>query len=174
MRPGDVVLALPSSGLHSNGYSLVRKVLLDHKGYRVDTKVAELGKTLGEELLIPTTIYVQPLLDLLDIVTVSGIAHITGGGFRGNIPRVLPESCAVTIDKASWKSPPVFDLIQREAGLDDDEMFRTFNMGVGLVVILPAGQTDEALKLLRNHGVDAWIIGEVKERIADGEAVIFG
>ncbi|MEJ2717999.1 MAG: phosphoribosylformylglycinamidine cyclo-ligase [Deltaproteobacteria bacterium] len=173
MRPGDAVLALPSSGLHSNGFSLVRKVLLERKKYELEIRMDDLGKTLGEELLTPTTIYVKPVLDLLDRVTVSGIAHITGGGFPGNIPRVLPESCGVTIVKASWESPPIFDLMRREAGLDDEEMFRTFNMGVGMVVILARAETDEALNLLRNHGVRAWIIGEVNERVAGGEAITF-
>jgi phosphoribosylformylglycinamidine cyclo-ligase len=172
MKPGDTVLGLASSGLHSNGYSLVRKVLLERKGYSVQQHVAELGKPLGEELLTPTIIYVKPVLDLYSKVALSGMAHITGGGFIGNIPRVIPDHLSVVIRKGAWETPRIFDIVRREAALDDHEMFRTFNMGVGLVVILPQDQTDRAVEILRGHRVRTWIIGEVMPRAATGEAIM--
>ena len=139
MKPGDVVMGLASSGLHSNGFSLVRKVLIERSGYKMDAHVPELGKPLGAELLTPTTIYVKPILAALKAAPISAMAHITGGGFIGNIPRVAPDSCSVVIKKGSWQTPAIFDLIRREARLDDDDMFRTFNMGIGFIMTVPPG-----------------------------------
>ncbi len=173
IKPGDAVLGIASSGLHSNGFSLVRKVLLERKRYRLETIFAELGKPLGEVLLTPTVIYVKPVLQLCRTVPVSGMAHITGGGFVGNIPRVLPSDSAVAIAKGSWPIPPIFDLIQRDASLDDFEMFRTFNMGVGFVVIVSRERTEAALENLGSNGMSAWVIGEVVPRPDTGEAVVF-
>ncbi len=171
VRPGDVVLGLASTGLHSNGYSLVRKVLLERKAYSLGTVWPEFGRTLGEELLHPTAIYVTPILELLGRVPVSAMAHITGGGFIGNIPRVVPGSCSVLIRGGSWDTPPIFDVLRRESGLDDDEMFRTFNMGVGMVVLLPEDRSEEALDYLRTAGVRAWRIGEVIPRDEGSEPI---
>ncbi len=173
VNPGDVVLGVASSGLHSNGYSLVRKVLLERKGYSLESIPAGLGRTLGEELLEPTVIYVKPVLELLEKASVAGIVHITGGGFIGNIPRVVPDSCRVMIRMGSWEIPSVFDLIRREAALDYHEMFSTFNMGVGLVVILPSDQADSAISHLQQKHMRAWIIGEVKTGRSGGETVKF-
>ncbi len=171
IAPGDTVLGLASSGVHSNGFSLVRKVLLEHKGYSLESEFADLGHTLGEELLTPTTIYVKPVLDLIKSVKVSGMAHITGGGFPGNIPRVLPDSCRVLIRKGSWELPPIFQMLKREAGLNDDEMFRTFNMGVGMVVVVPPDQAHKALDILKARGVESFVLGEVVPRESGDEAI---
>jgi phosphoribosylformylglycinamidine cyclo-ligase len=173
IKTGDTVLGVASSGLHSNGFSLVRKVLLERKRYRLETIFAELGKSLGEELLTPTVIYVKPVLELCRTVPVSGMAHITGGGFVGNIPRVLPPESAVAITKSSWVVPPIFALIQRDACLDDFEMYRTFNMGVGFVVIVSRDLAEAALENLRSKGMPTWVIGEVIPRPDTGETVVF-
>lgn len=163
-RPGDVVLGVASSGLHSNGFSLVRKLFLNRLNYSMDKHIPEFGRSLGEELLTPTQIYVKPVLKLCEEIKVKGMAHITGGGFIGNIPRVLPESCAVSIRRGSWEIPPVFRVIQREAKLDDREMYLTFNMGVGLVIILAQEQADSAAAMLQEAGMRTWLIGEVKHK----------
>jgi phosphoribosylformylglycinamidine cyclo-ligase len=173
IKVGDTVLGVASSGLHSNGFSLVRKVFLERKKYSLETTFEDLGKPLGEELITPTAIYVKPILQLCRAVPVSGMAHITGGGFVGNIPRVLPAGCAVAIIKGSWPVPPIFDLIRRDAGLDDFEMYRTFNMGVGFVVIVSQDRTEPALESLRSNGMNSWIIGEVISRPDSGEAILF-
>jgi phosphoribosylformylglycinamidine cyclo-ligase len=169
MKPGHTVLGLASSGLHSNGFSLVRKVLLERSGYRLDATFADLSKTLGEELLTPTHIYVKPVLSLLRTVPISGMAHITGGGFIGNIPRVVPSSCTVMIRKSAWIVPPIFKMLQRDSNLDDEEMFRTFNMGIGFVITLPQPDADSALRHLQSNGVQVSIIGEVRARPSTGE-----
>jgi phosphoribosylformylglycinamidine cyclo-ligase len=171
VKPGDQVVGIASSGLHSNGFSLVRKVLLERKGYSLLSSPADLGKPLGEVLLTPTAIYVKPVLDLLDRVRISAIAHITGGGFIGNIPRVIPQTCRVIIRKGAWEVPPIFHMLQREAGLEDREMFQTFNMGVGLVLILSRDQVDKSLAILQSHNVEAWGIGEIGVREETGERV---
>jgi phosphoribosylformylglycinamidine cyclo-ligase len=173
IKNGDTILGVASSGLHSNGFSLVRKVLLERKKYPLETVFADLGKPLGEELLTPTVIYVKPVLQLCSTVHVSGMAHITGGGFVGNIPRVLPMGCAAAIAKGSWPVPPIFGLIQRDAGLDDFEMYRTFNMGVGFVAIVSQDRVQAALESLRSNGMQTWVIGEIVPRPDSGEAVVF-
>jgi phosphoribosylformylglycinamidine cyclo-ligase len=173
IKPGDAVLGVGSSGLHSNGYSLVRKVLLERRCYSLDAMVPELGKPLGQELITPTLIYVKPVLELCRSIRVKGMAHITGGGFVGNIPRVLPENCCVRMRKKSWEVPPIFELLQREANLDDSDMFRTFNMGVGLVVIVDADEADAAADMLRSRGLRTWIVGDMVDRPNGGEQVVF-
>ena len=173
VRPGDVIVGLASSGLHSNGFSLVRKVLLEHMAYELDTHFPELDKSLGEELLTPTIIYVKPILDLLQRVGISAMAHITGGGFHGNIPRVLPEDCCAVIQADSWSVPQIFSLIQRDAGLDDEEMRRTFNMGVGMILIVRPADVDTALQTVRNHGIVAMPIGEIEGRAALEDRILF-
>lgn len=165
--PGHVLIGLASSGLHSNGFSLVRKVLLERGGYPLDKPLGDLERTLGEELLTPTRIYVPTVLDLISRVPVSSLVHITGGGFHGNIPRMLPKGSRVVIRKGSWPVYPIFDILRAEAGLDDDEMFRTFNMGIGMIVAVAPEVADSALSLLSHNDTGAWIIGEI---IAGGES----
>jgi phosphoribosylformylglycinamidine cyclo-ligase len=172
MKPGDAVIGLASSGLHSNGFSLVRKVLIERKAYSLETYFPDLGKPLGQELITPTAIYVKPVLELLGNVAVSGMAHITGGGFIGNIPRVVPSACSVQIRKGSWETPPIFDILRRDAGLDDEEMFRTFNMGLGFVLTVPEEQVDRSLELLTASGTRPHVVGEVVSRDATGDAVL--
>ncbi len=168
MREGDVILALPSSGVHSNGFSLVRKVF-DVEKRDLLAPVAELGgKSLAEVLLTPTRIYVKPILALLREADVRGISHITGGGFYENIPRSVPEGLCARIEKKSVRVLPIFDLIAREGGIDERDMFNTFNMGVGMSVVVSRADADKALAILREHGEDAYAIGEIvrgEERI---------
>jgi phosphoribosylformylglycinamidine cyclo-ligase len=161
--PGDVVLGLASSGVHSNGFSLVRKLLLEEKGYRLQDQVAELGGRLGDVLLAPTKIYVKPVLAALANVQIKGMAHITGGGFIENIPRVLPEGVNAHIEYGSWPILPIFRLMQREGGISHRDMFRTFNMGIGMVVIVAAEQADEARRIFGEHGESVYTIGHVTE-----------
>ena len=158
MRPGDVVLALPSSGIHSNGYSLVRKVFnVEHANLNLHCE--DLGQTLGEALLTPTRIYVKPVLRCMEEATVKGVSHITGGGFFENIPRCLPEGLAAKIDKAAIKTPPIFAMLQSMGSIPERDMFNTFNMGVGMTVIVSPDNADKAMAALG----DAYVIGEIVE-----------
>ena len=161
VRAGDVMIALPSSGVHSNGFSLVRRVFgIGEKD--ISAPVPELGgRSIGETLLTPTRIYVHPILALLDRVPVRSISHITGGGFYENIPRSLPEGLAARIRRASLRIPPIFDLIARTGNIPERDMFNTFNMGVGMSVIVPPAAADEALAVLRENGEDAYLMGEI-------------
>ena len=159
---GDVIVALPSSGVHSNGFSLVRKVF-DVEHADLGAYADRLGKPLGECLLTPTRIYVKPMLALFDAVDVKGVSHITGGGFYENIPRSLPKGKCARIDRSALRIPPIFGLIAEKGGIPERDMFNTYNMGVGMSVIVPAAQADEALRTLKNAGEDAYIIGEVAE-----------
>ncbi|MGC8658695.1 MAG: phosphoribosylformylglycinamidine cyclo-ligase [Desulfomonilaceae bacterium] len=163
---GNVVLGISSSGLHSNGFSLVRKALLEQKKYSLDHKFDDLQRPLGEELLTPTKIYVKPVLSLLEKLSVNSMVHITGGGFYGNIPRVLPENVCVHIDSHSWEIPPIFKILQRHTGLDDFEMFKTFNMGIGMIIILDESNGHRAIRILQEHELDARRIGMTTERIS--------
>ena len=161
MRAGDIVIALASSGVHSNGFSLVRKVF---DGEHADLKAprAELGgRSLGDALLEPTRIYVKPVLALLEKVPVRGISHITGGGFYENIPRSVPDGLCARIDRKAVRVLPVFDLIAKEGGVSERGMFNTFNMGVGMSLVVPADRREEALAILRDQGEEAWVIGEI-------------
>ena len=160
MRPGDAIIALPSSGVHSNGFSLVRKVL-DIEHADITIPVVELGMSLGEALLAPTRIYVKPVLALMDKVNVRAVSHITGGGFYENIPRALADGCVARIEKAAVKTPPIFSVIQKAGEIPERDMFNTFNMGVGMTVIVPAEEADEALRILRANGEDAYFLGEI-------------
>ena len=163
MRAGDVIIALPSSGVHSNGFSLVRRVF-DVENTDLKAPVPELGgKSLGETLLTPTRIYVKPVLALLKEVAVKGISHITGGGFYENIPRSIPDGLGAKIDKASVKVPPIFRLLAERGGISERDMFNTYNMGVGMSIVVSAEDAEEALKILKNNGEDAYIIGEITE-----------
>ena len=163
MKAGDVVIALPSSGVHSNGFSLVRKVF-DVENADLNAPVDALGgKSLGEELLTPTKIYVKPVLALLKEVAVRGISHITGGGFYENIPRCIPDGLCARIEKSRVKVLPVFGLIAGKGGISEHDMFNTYNMGVGMSVVVPAAEADKAVKILQDNGVDAYVIGEITE-----------
>lgn len=161
IREGDSVIGLSSNGLHSNGFSLVRKVLLEDKKHELEEKLTVLKRTLGEELLLPTWIYVKPVLYLLEKYKVLGIAHITGGGLLENIPRILPESVSVQINQKSWTKHPIFSLIQKEGKISDEEMYRTFNMGIGMVIIVPDGESEKILKELKLMNYDSSIVGKV-------------
>ena len=163
MKAGDVVIALPSSGVHSNGFSLVRKVF-DVENADLNAPVEKLGgKSLGEVLLTPTKIYVKPVLALLKEVTVRGISHITGGGFYENIPRCIPDGLCARIEKNRVKVLPIFELIAEKGGISEHDMFNTYNMGVGMSVVVPAAEADKAVKILQDNGVDAYVIGEITE-----------
>lgn len=161
---GDAVIGLGSSGVHSNGFSLVRRLLLETKGYQFSDKLPELeGKTLGEVLIEPTRIYVKSVLKLIESVQVKGMAHITGGGFIENIPRVLPEGVNVDIDLGAWPVQPVFGLMQRDGAISDRDMYTTFNMGIGMVLVVPADQAEQAVALASELGEKAYVIGRVTE-----------
>ncbi|MBE6045611.1 MAG: phosphoribosylformylglycinamidine cyclo-ligase [Clostridiales bacterium] len=161
MEEGDVVIALPSSGVHSNGFSLVRKVF-DVENADIKSPVPELGgKSIGETLLTPTRIYVKPVLKLIEAVQVKGISHITGGGFYENIPRSIPDGLCAKIDKASVKVLPIFDLIAKTGGITERDMFNTFNMGVGMSIVVRNEDAEKALQILRDAGEDPYIIGEI-------------
>ena len=168
MTPGDVIIALPSSGVHSNGFSLVRKVF-DVENSDITLPVDSLGgKSIGETLLTPTKIYVKPVLALLEKIKVKGISHITGGGFYENIPRSLKKGCCARIHKADVRTPALFHLMQKEGGISEHDMFNTFNMGVGMVLTVPAEQADKALEILHANGEpEAYRLGV----IAEGEGV---
>ncbi len=164
IKDGDVIIAIPSSGVHSNGFSLVRRVLLkDEKN--AFTHSDELGMTIGESLLTPTKIYVKPILSLLEKVDVKGISHITGGGFYENIPRTIPEGFGASIEEAKVKIPPIFSLIQKEGDIPKRDMFNTFNMGVGMCVVVSPEDADKAVEILNESGEKAYIMGEVKAGI---------
>lgn len=161
---GDVVIGLASSGVHSNGFSLVRKLLLEDGGYSLQDEVTELGGAkLGDVLLTPTKLYVKPVLALLEKVLVKGMAHITGGGFIENIPRVLPEGVNVEVDYGSWPIQPIFSLLQQQGNVSNRDMFTTFNMGIGLVIVVAADQAEAALSSLRAAGEHPYTIGRVTE-----------
>ncbi len=161
MAEGDVVIALPSSGVHSNGFSLVRKVF-DVENADIKTPVAELGgKSVGETLLTPTKIYVKPMLALFEQVTVKAVSHITGGGFYENIPRSIPDGFGAKIDKASLKILPIFELIAKTGNIPERDMFNTFNMGVGMSIVVAKEDAEKALEVLKANGEDAYIIGEI-------------
>ena len=163
MAAGDVVIALASSGVHSNGFSLVRKVF-DIENADITSPVAELGgKSIGETLLTPTRLYVKSILALLNEVKVKGISHITGGGFYENIPRSIPDGLGAKIDKSAVKILPIFSLIQKVGNIPERDMFNTFNMGVGMSVVVPAADVDKALAILKDNGEDAYVIGEIIE-----------
>ncbi len=168
MKEGDVMLALPSSGVHSNGFSLVRKVF-DVDNCDLTAPVAELdGKSLGETLITPTKIYVKPVLALLKEVTVKGISHITGGGFYENMPRSIPEGLGVKINKSDVKVLPIFKLIEKTGNISEHDMFNTFNMGVGMSIVVAKEDVKKAIAVLRAHGEEAYVLGE----IVKGDGVI--
>ena len=168
MQPGDVVIALPSSGLHSNGYSLVRKVF-DVENADLGQYYGELGCALGEELLRPTKIYVRPVLAAIEAADIRGISHITGGGFYENIPRCIPDGLCAKIEKKALRIPPIFPLLARMGGISERDMFNTFNMGTGMVLVTARDSADKALAALHSLGQEAGVIGEIvsgEEKVA--------
>ena len=161
MQEGDVIIALPSSGVHSNGFSLVRKVF-DVENADIKKPVAELGgKSIGETLLTPTRIYVKPVLALMEQVKIKGISHITGGGFYENIPRSIPDGLGAKIDKSAVKVLPIFDLIAKTGNISEHDMFNTFNMGVGMSIVVAKEDAEKAISVLKENGEDAYLIGEI-------------
>lgn len=168
IAPGDTVIGLASSGVHSNGFSLVRKLLIEQAGYDLKDEIQELGGTLGDTLLTPTKIYVKPLLALIEKLNVKGMAHITGGGFIENIPRMLPDHVNVDIDYGSWPILPIFELMQKKGSISNRDMFTTFNMGIGLVLVVSEQDAAEALRVLKEQGEEAYVIG----RVTEGDAVV--
>lgn len=161
LKAGDALIGVASSGVHSNGFSLVRKVFNINE-QRIAVEVPELGKTLGEELLTPTRIYVKPLLELMDKVNVNAISHITGGGFYENIPRMLNDDVMAYIEKDKCFKKPIFEIIQREGNVPERDMYNTFNMGTGLVIAVDNDKADEAVRILQAAGEEATVIGEIK------------
>ncbi len=169
VHEGDVVIAMASSGLHSNGYSLVRHVLLSSAGMALDTHVDELGRTLGEELLEPTRIYAKACLALARGTATHAMSHITGGGFAANLERVLPPELTVTVDRSTWALPPVFGLVQQTGSVAREDLERTLNCGVGMVALTAADDADSAVALLAEHDVDAWVAGTVTAASDDAD-----
>ncbi|WAM30524.1 phosphoribosylformylglycinamidine cyclo-ligase [Caldicellulosiruptor naganoensis] len=171
VNQGDVLIGLASSGVHSNGYSLVRKVFGVDENPKILTKIyEELGLSLGEELLKPTRIYVKPVLKVLEKVKVNGIAHITGGGFFENIPRAFPKGFVAVIEKGSWDILPIFKLIQEYGKIDENEMFSTFNMGIGMVLIVSKDNVETAMEILNEEGINSYVIGTIEK--GEGGVVI--
>ena len=167
IKAGDKVIGIKSSGLHSNGYSLVRKLFLENMEADINEYIDELGETLGEALLRPTKIYYDVVTAALAACKVKGIVHITGGGFYENIPRVIPEGLSVLIDKNSWGKAPIFNYIAKCGAIEEREMFSTFNMGVGMMMIVDASDADVLLKALNAIGGNANLIGEVTEALEE-------
>lgn len=163
VREGDIVIGLSSSGLHSNGYSLARKVLFDRQKLSLSDRPRPLQDSIGDELLNPTRIYVKALLSLKRNHDIRAIAHITGGGLIENVPRVVPGEYTVVIDSSLWKLPPIFELIKELGHIEKDEMFRTFNCGIGMVLIVSKNEADDVLKRLRRLGVESMVIGEIRK-----------
>lgn len=161
VKEGDILLGLPSSGVHSNGYSLVRKIVFEHKGFKGDEYIEKLGKTIGEELLTPTRLYPQSCLPLLKEFDLHGLVHITGGGFYDNIPRALPEGLAVEVNAEAWQVPPIFKLLQQWGNVDWPEMYRTFNMGIGMVLIASIDEAEKIEAFLAARGETVYEIGRV-------------
>jgi phosphoribosylformylglycinamidine cyclo-ligase len=161
VRAGDVAIAMASSGLHSNGYSLVRRVLLQDAGWRLDRDVPELGMRLGEALLTPTRLYAKPVLDLIARTEVHALAHVTGGGLAANLARVLPDDVHVTVDRATWELPAIFGVVQQVGGLTRSDLEEALNIGVGMVALVPSDAADSALAVLAEHQIESWVVGEV-------------
>lgn len=176
VAPGDVVLGLASSGLHSNGYSLVRKIVFDLQGLAADEHVDELGATVGQTLLTPTRLYVRPVRSVLSHYrkkqVVHAIAHITGGGLHENLSRVLPAGVVVEVDRGSWPAPPVFGWLQRLGNVDDDEMHRVFNMGIGMTLVVSGYYAESVRTQLAGLGVESWVIGRVLAGGADQKGAV--
>ncbi|PRY41301.1 phosphoribosylformylglycinamidine cyclo-ligase [Umezawaea tangerina] len=169
VRLDDVIIAMGSSGLHSNGYSLVRKVLLDNAGWDLSRHVDEFGRTVGEELLEPTTIYSKACLDLVARAEVHAFSHITGGGIGGNLGRVVPEGLMATVDRSTWSPHPIFGVVGEVGGVAVEELEKAFNMGVGMMAVVAPDSADAAVDVLVEHGLSAWVVGRVDS--SDGTSV---
>lgn len=163
VKAGDVILGLPSSGVHSNGYSLVRKIVFDVKGFKGDEYIDELGKTIGEELLTPTRLYPKSCLPLIEKFDIHGMVHVTGGGYYENIPRALPENMGAEIDATSWPVPPIFNLLKEWGNVDWHEMYRTFNMGIGMIIIASADEAEKIKADLQARNEAVYEIGKVTQ-----------
>lgn len=170
---GDKLIGIASSGLHSNGYSLVRKLLLDQLRMDLEKRVEEIGEVLGEELLRPTRIYVKTVLNLARDFNIVGIAHITGGGITGNLPRIIPKGCKAIVQKGAWDIPPIFSFLKEKGNISEEEMLRTFNNGVGMILIVRSREVDDILARLRSLGEKAFIIGEVGRAEREQEKIEF-
>jgi phosphoribosylformylglycinamidine cyclo-ligase len=164
IRPGFQIIGLASSGLHSNGYSLVRRIVFDQLNLPPDHVIPECGRSVAEELLEPTRIYVEPVLKTLRQHRIAGMAHITGGGFWDNIPRILPRACQAVIRRGAWEVPPIFGFLQQSGGISEDEMFHVFNNGIGFILVVEPGTTQEVLQFLSATGQKAFAIGEIVSR----------
>lgn len=172
IRVGDRIIGLASSGLHSNGFSLARHVLFERGSYRLGDRPEPLERTIGDELLTPTRIYVRTVLNLLKNFTIKGIVHITGGGFIDNIPRIIPAASRVIIQRGAWPVHPVFSAIQAIGNILDDEMYRVFNMGIGMMLVVPEKQSGEILERLEQLGESAYLIGQIDKRDPDQSSVV--
>jgi len=170
---GDRLIAIASSGLHSNGYSLVRKVLLDHHKMNLESPVEEIGGVLGEELLRPAKIYVKPILNLVRDFNIRGIAHITGGGITGNLPRVIPKGCKATVHKGTWEILPIFSLLKEKGNISEEEMLRTFNNGIGMILVVRPKEIEDVLNRLNSLGEKAFVIGEIGKAEKEQEPIEF-
>lgn len=170
IKKGDAIIGIASSGLHSNGYSLVRKLFFDIKKMDVATYIPELGTSLGNELLKPTRIYVKAFNAIKDKIRVKGMAHITGGGIIGNLPRIFPEGISAVIKEGSWHVPPIFHLIKEMGNVPDDDMRKTFNMGIGYIIVIPETETRKAISILKKAGYDSFVIGNIEK---GGQGVIW-
>lgn len=170
VQAGDYLIGIASSGPHANGYSLIRKIL-ERSRYSLNSPLAD--QTLGDALLTPTRIYVKPLLQLLEVIEIHALAHITGGGLPENLPRVLPPMLSAEIDTSRWPRPPIFDWLQREGNLSEQELYRTFNCGIGMVACVDQADTGQALKFLKDRGESAWLIGRIVPQTSDGQRVAF-
>jgi phosphoribosylformylglycinamidine cyclo-ligase len=170
---GDKIIGIASSGLHSNGYSLVRKVLLDRHKMVLKERVRELGGVLGDELLRPTRIYVKAILNLTRDFSIGGIAHITGGGITGNLPRVIPKGCRGIIRRGTWDIPPIFPFLQEKGKIAEDEMYRTFNNGIGMILIVRSKDVEDVMARLRSLKEKAFVIGEIDKAEKDQKAIEF-
>jgi phosphoribosylformylglycinamidine cyclo-ligase len=164
IHPGDAVIGVSSSGLHSNGYSLARQVTFELQGWNPEIRVPGLPESVGEALLRPTFIYVKLVKALLAKSRLHGLAHITGGGITGNVPRIIPDHCQAVIHRNTWKSPPLFAVLQEAGAIDQEEMFRVFNMGIGLVVVAPAEESSRIVTTIQEQGMSGWVIGEIRHR----------
>ncbi|OGP80358.1 MAG: phosphoribosylformylglycinamidine cyclo-ligase [Deltaproteobacteria bacterium RBG_16_49_23] len=170
---GDRLIGIASSGLHSNGYSLVRKVILEHHRMDLTRRVEEIGEVLGEELLRPTRIYVKTVLNLVRDFNIGGIAHITGGGITGNLPRVIPKGCKAIVHKGTWEIPPIFPFLKEKGNISEDEMFKTFNNGIGMILIVKSKEAGEILERLRSMGEKTFLIGEIGKAEKEQEPIEF-
>lgn len=168
---GNRLIGIASSGLHSNGYSLARKIIFDKMGLGVDDIIPGLDKTVADELLTPTRIYVRSILNLLRDFPINGIAHITGGGLLENVPRILPNGCKALVHKNSWQLPPIFQILQNAGNIEENELFRTFNCGIGMVLAVPEKEADEVLIRLSGLNENAFVIGEIAKCEAGSECV---